>query len=296
MQDVFRRAIKANRFDDLPVLIEGEHGTPKRRLASAILALDPSRVRMPLFALHCDGLDGLLETLAALSVQNNRTVAGQWDELLRTAQGGAVYLEEIGSLDRELQQALLAFVRRRPGAVRVIAATERPVQELVSAGRLDARLAAWLGLFRIPLPSLRGRPDDIAAQARHVLQSAAAGSAGPVTEFGPGVLAVLERLPWEGNTRQLEEVLRQALAMKRDGGPLRLDDLPAWARKVSLDAELPEPVPHPGDWMDEVQGETGGPLDSAADQYERGLLRTLVGRHASADMDAVRPDHQVQGR
>src|SRR5207247_2576827 len=76
MRDVFRRAIKANRFHDLPVLIEGEKGTPKRRLAAAILYLDPQRVRMPFFALGCAGLGRVLGILPGLGAPDARAVAG----------------------------------------------------------------------------------------------------------------------------------------------------------------------------------------------------------------------------
>jgi DNA-binding NtrC family response regulator len=280
MRDVFRRAIKANQFTDLPVLIEGEKGTPVRRLVSAILYLDPTRVRMPFFALNGCDLGRMLENLRDLGGAKAPTVPEQWRDLLRAARGGTIFLDRLESLSAELQRVLLEVLRRRPADVRVIAATDRPADELVREGALEEELYVWLGLFRIPVPSLRGRPEDIAAQARHTLDENS--SAG--TEFGPGVLERLQRLPWEGNTAQLEAVLRQALAAKGGGPTLDLDDLPDWVRAVEPGGPLPESAPHLGDWVDD-----GRVLDLAAEEYERRLLRGLLSRQA----EAVRPDHDV---
>jgi DNA-binding NtrC family response regulator len=286
MRDVFRRAIKANQFTDLPVLIEGEKGTPVRRLVSAILYLDPTRVRMPFFALNGNDLGRMLENLRDLGGAKAPTVPEQWQELLRAARGGTIFLDRVGWLDAELQRGLLEVVRRRPAEVRVIVATERPADELVDTGALDPELWSWLSLFRIPLPPLRGRPEDVAAQALHVLDTHAGDGTARVTAFGPGALERLGRLPWEGNTTQLETVLRQALTAKGRGSTLDLDDLPAWVREVSPEGPPPEPVPHPGDWVDEECA-----LDLAADDYERRLLRALMSRQSRAE--AVRPDYDV---
>ncbi len=282
LRDVFRRAIKATQFTDLPVLIDGERGTPKRRLASAILFLDPTRVHMPFFALDGGHLGRVLGHLGGGKAQ---TVAEQWQGLLRAAHGGTIFLDQVESLDRERQRALAAALRRRPADVRVIAATEQPAEELVDRGLLDAELYAWLTLFRIPLPPLRGRPEDVVAQARHLLGAAPAEGTSAVREFEPGVLDRLQRLPWEGNTAELEAMLRPALARAR-GPALRLEDLPARVRAVPADAPLPEPVPHPGDWADEAPA-----MDLAAVEYERRLLRTLLTRQAGAG--PARPDHEV---
>jgi DNA-binding NtrC family response regulator len=277
MEDVFRRAIKASQFADLPVLIEGERGTPKRRLAAAILALDPVRVRMPFFALGCADIQRLLVERRGPVGGELGSVAVRWRDLLRAARGGAIFLDEIGRLDAELQRILLTVGRQESSDLRVIAATTRPAPELVESGALAAALAAWLGLFRIPLPSLRGRPEDIAAQAWHTLRSWPAGDAPPVSDFGPGVLEALQRLPWEGNTQELEALLRRALEAKEGGTVLRLDDLPAQLRRVRPDDPLPEPAPHPGDWV-VANAEGGHPIDAAAEEYERRLLRRLLSR------------------
>jgi DNA-binding NtrC family response regulator len=278
MQDVFRRAIKASQFADLPILIEGERGTPKRRLATAILALDPVRVRMPFFALGCADIGRLLVERRGPVGGELGSVAARWRDLLRAARGGAVFLDEVARLDVELQRILLAVGRQESSDLRVIAATTRPAPELVESGALDAELAAWLGLFRIPLPALRGRPEDIAAQAWHTLYTWPAEDTPPVSGFGPGVLEALQRQPWEGNTQELEGLLRGALAAKQGGTALQLDDLPAEVRRVRPDEPPPEPVPHPGDCVAAAGAEGGHPFDAAAEEYERRLLRRLLSR------------------
>jgi DNA-binding NtrC family response regulator len=260
MHDVFRRALKASRFGDLPVLIEGERGTPKRRLAIAILGLDPARVRMPFFALGCAELGRVLGSHGE-----------RWNDLLWAARGGTVFLDEIVLLNTAQQRVLLDVAAQRSAEVRLLAATERPAAELVGVGLLDAALAAWLSLFRIPLPSLRGRPEDIAAQARHILRTTEAGEMRQDIDFGPGVLEALQRQRWDGNTRQLEMVLRAALGSREPRNLLLLDDLPAWVREEDPDAPLPEPVPHPGDWVNAEPV-----LERAAVEFERRLLQAAT--------------------
>jgi DNA-binding NtrC family response regulator len=285
MRDVFRRVIKASHFNNLPVLIEGEAGTPKRRLALAILYLDPSRVRMPFFALSCSQLSGMLANLPTRGPEGGQDVPEQWAHLLRAARGGTVYLEEISALDAQLQRVLVSVLRRWPTEVRVIATTERPVDELVWEGALNVALQARLGLFRIPLPSLRGRPEDIAALAGHLLLPSQA-------DFESGVLERLQRLPWEGNTAQLEGVLRAALAAVGTGTTVRLADLPAWVCEVDPGAPLPRPVPHPGDYVAAEADVPGHEIDLLADEYERRVLRNLLNRQGMSE-DAVRPDHEI---
>ncbi|HEX5268864.1 MAG TPA: hypothetical protein VFW33_00190, partial [Gemmataceae bacterium] len=202
MRDVFRRALKATQFTDLPVLIEGARGTPKRRLVSALLHLDPARVRTPFFAL--DGRD--------VGRRLGRPGGESWQGLLRAGRGGTVFLDHVEALGGEWQRALAAAICRGAAGLRLIAATERPAEELVREGALDAELSMGLSLFRIPLPSLRGRPEDVAAQAHLALCGAAAEGATAVKGFEAGVLDRLGRLPWEGNTAELESLLRPALA------------------------------------------------------------------------------------
>jgi DNA-binding NtrC family response regulator len=276
MRDVFRRAIKASQFRDLPVLIEGERGTPKRRLAAAILYLDPMRVRMPFFSLGCADVPRLLVQRRGPVGGAAGSVLSKWQDLLRAARGGAVFLDEIGTLDPRLQRSLLVVGRQPSADLRILAATTRPISELLESGVLHPELAAWLGLFRIPLPSLRGRPEDIAAQAQNLLETLSADDGSAVTEFGPGVLQTLERQSWEGNTLELEAVLRQARSEKVGGTILLMEDLPAGVRELPADREPPEPVPHPGDCVGAVTADGGHPIDAAAEEYERRLLRRLL--------------------
>jgi DNA-binding NtrC family response regulator len=233
---------------------------------------------MPFFALSCPDIHRLLIERRGPVGGETGSLAAKWRDLLRAARGGAVFLDEVARLDAELQHILLAVGRQRSSDVRVIAATTRPAPELVQSGALDADLCAWLGLFRIPLPSLRGRPEDIAAQAWRTVNSLPPSYPPPVSDFGPGVLEALQRLSWEGNTHQLEALLRRALAAKEGGPALLLDDLPAEVREVRLDGPLPEAAPHPGDWVGAATAEGGHPIDAAAEDYERRLLRRLLSR------------------
>jgi DNA-binding NtrC family response regulator len=275
MQEVFRRAIKASQLTDLPVLIQGARGTPRRRLAAAIHSFDPRRSRLPFFALDCHHLPlGLAGP--------EPTGRGPWPRLLGAAHGGTLFLDHVADLEEPLQRVLLAAAHpaRRttpaaPGAppVRVIAGTEQPLEEMLAGGKMRPELFDWLNLFRIALPSLRGRPDDVAAQARHALRVAQAGREQVVVDLEPAALEALQRLPWEENTRQVEGLIHEAVAGKARGALLRLEDLPGWVHDA-----LHDPPP-PADESARYGAEDGEPEDHEGDEYERRLLLAVLRRH-----------------
>jgi DNA-binding NtrC family response regulator len=287
-QEVFRRAILASQFRELPVLIVGGRGTPRFRLAAAIHDFDPRRSGRPFFALDCAGLG---EVLAGDGGRREGPVdvVERWQALLAAADGGTVFLDRVPELDAPLQGPLLSAVQAglaRPDGgeeprtpVRFIAAAPRLLDEAAGAGRLDAELGHWLGLFRIEVPALCGRHNDIAAQARHALRMLQAGRERAVTDFDPAALEALQGLPWEGNTRQLERTIREALAAKERGTLLRLEDLPGWVREASRERVRRAAGPQ-GPESEERQGpaETS-PLDQGLEEYDRQLLDALLRRH-----------------
>src|SRR5262249_16618575 len=149
MRDVFRRAIKASHFSDLPMLLLGETGTGKQRLAEAIHALEPGRRDKPFITINCSALS---KTLAESELFGHAKGAfsgarGERKGLFRAANGGTLMLDEIGELDLELQPKLLRVLQERrllpvgedyesPIDVRVIAATNRPLDAMIAQGRL----------------------------------------------------------------------------------------------------------------------------------------------------------------
>jgi transcriptional regulator with PAS, ATPase and Fis domain len=292
MREVFRRALKASHFSDLPVLIKGETGTGKQRLAEAIHALDPCRRDKPFITINCGALT---RTLAESELFGHSRGAfsgavGERQGLFRAANGGTLMLDEVGELDSELQPKLLRVLQERrllpvgedyehPIDVRIIAATNRPLENLIAQGRFREDLYQRLNVLRIQIPPLRERPDDVEVQARHFLAQFLADGAEPVTDFGPRVVESLRSLPWPGNTRQLENLIREALAHREArSSTLEMSDLPRWVFEAIADNNTTsERRESPS--LDELVAcacEAGLSLSEAVEEYERRLLMKVL--------------------
>jgi transcriptional regulator with PAS, ATPase and Fis domain len=290
MREVFRRIIKAAHFSDLPVLVLGETGTGKQRIAEAIHALDPRRRDKPFITINCSALSKSLAESELFGHARGAFSGAQGERkgLFRAANGGTLLLDEIGDLDLELQPKLLRVLQDRrllpvgedyehPVDVRIIAATHCPLERMIEEGRFRGDLYQRLNIFRIQVPSLRERPEDISVQAYTFLRQYQANHPSSVTGFGPRVLELLRSLPWEGNTRQLENCIREALAQKESVGPLlELTDLPRWAleKVTSLPtepAERDESAPSIDDLVERACAERLS-FAQAIEEYERRLL------------------------
>lgn len=272
MLEVFRRGMMVSHLRDLPVLITGAQGTPRGRLAAAIHHLDPHRSRKPLFALDGTGLTRVLADCARRNQNEPGSPADRgWEGLREALDQGTLFLDRIEELDAETQQRLVRWSRTRrnrsDAGPRLIAGLEGSLEEAIELGRLHPELSDWVGLFRVAIPSLRHHPEDIAAQARRALRAYQAGRERVVLDFEPEVLARLCRLPWDGNTRQLERVVRDTLAQKDRGAIIRWTDLPMRIREAAVDlTDVPLSLAIP----------TAPPaLGRLLQDYERRLLRSL---------------------
>jgi DNA-binding NtrC family response regulator len=151
---------------------------------------------------------------------------------------------------------------------------------MIAENRFREDLFQRLNVFRIRIPSLRERPEDVEMQAMHFLaQHQEEGQQGRVTGFGPRVLEVLRSLPWEGNTRQLENLIREALAHREGKGPLlEVADLPRWVFEKVAEAPTTSTPPPPAalDDLVEVACHSGLSLTSAVEEYERRLLARVL--------------------
>jgi transcriptional regulator with GAF, ATPase, and Fis domain len=288
LRDIFGRALKASHFTDLPILIVGETGTGKQRLAEAIHALDRKRSSRPLVAINCSAIS---KTLAESELFGHvkGAFSGAQDHRLgmfRAADGGTLLLDEVGELDLELQPKLLRVLQEQrllpvgedyeyPVDVRVLAVTNRPLQEMVAAGRFRADLFQRLNVFQIHVPPLRERPEDIAPQARWFLRSYHDFSPTPVTDFAPPVLEALQLLPWEGNTRQLKHVIWETLAHKESGDLVQMEDLPQ-TLLAALAGRKPSQPPTESTFLSEEPRLRGMSLSSAVEDFERRVLQAAL--------------------
>ncbi len=253
----------------LPVLITGESGTGKEVVASA-LHRRSRRGSKPFVAVNCGAIPAeLIESELFGHVKGaftgaNSDRAGLWEE----ADGGTVFLDEITESAPAFQVKLLRVLQegevRRVGSnqsqrldVRVIAASNRDVEEEIAAGRFRRDLFYRLNAVSIHLPPLSDRKEDIFPLANSFAERV--WSLNRVAGFSPEALHLLEQYPWPGNIRELENAVVRAVALC--GGEVRPEDLPEQIRRYQ--------VPCSG-------GEARPGTDSAGPESERWLTLAEV--------------------
>jgi two-component system, NtrC family, response regulator AtoC len=242
------------------VLLQGESGTGKELIARAIHGNSPRRDK-PFVPVNCGALpDTLLESEMFGYEKGAFTGAvGTKTGLFEAANGGTLFLDEIGELGQALQVKLLRVMQdhevRRVGGtssikvdVRIIAATNRDLEQFVKEGKFRDDLFYRLNVVRITLPSLKERQEDIPMLAHHFLQKCAAGATTAVRGFHPDSMDCLTRYRWPGNVRELENAIERAVSLSH--GPLLTpEDLPAQIRQAPPPGE---PKPEAGETPESV--------------------------------------------
>jgi two-component system response regulator HydG len=228
---------------DATVLIVGESGTGKELLARTVHRVGP-RSDGPFVAFDCSALaPSLLEAELFGHEKGAFTGAGRARRgLFREAHRGTIFLDEIGDIAPPVQNKLLRVLQEREikpvGGdrfvqidVRVIAATNKDLKQLVARGEFREDLYWRLAVVPIQVPPLRERKEDIPLLAAHILarrggaaKTFAGGEARYPSSLTPGALARLSQYHWPGNIRELENVLSRA-AILCDGEKIRSDDL-----------------------------------------------------------------------
>ena len=230
------------------VLLQGESGTGKELIARAIHGNSPRRDK-PFVPVNCGALpDTLLESEMFGYEKGAFTGAvGTKTGLFESASGGTLFLDEVGELGQALQVKLLRVMQdhevRRVGGthsikvdVRIIAATNRDLEQFVKEGKFRDDLFYRLNVVRITLPSLTERQEDIPMLAHYFLQKCATGTTTPVRGFHPDTMELLNRYRWPGNVRELENAIERAVSLSH--GPLLTpDDLPAAIRQAPIHAD-----------------------------------------------------------
>ena len=228
---------------DATILVEGETGTGKELVARALHYEGP-RAAQPFVALFCGSLpDELLES-ELFGHRKGAFTGAATDKkgLFEAADGGTVFLDEVGDLSPKLQTALLRVLQtgevRRVGDtvsrrvdVRVVSATNRPLADLVEDGTFREDLLYRLNTIRVEMPPLRHRGTDAMLLATHFLDRFAIGSRAHVDGFSAAALDAIRRYRWPGNVRELEGAVERAVVLTRgstvQAEDLRLPDLPA---------------------------------------------------------------------
>jgi nitrogen regulation protein NR(I) len=255
MQQVFK-LIGQLAASDATALITGESGTGKELVARAIYH-HSNRSKQPFLAVNCAAIpEQLLESELFGHERGAFTGAtmqriGKFEQCNR----GTLFLDEIGDMTPATQTKILRVLQsgtfERVGGnqpikadVRIIAATNKPLEQAVAARQFREDLFYRLNVVRIHIPPLRERREDIRLLVNYFLSKFAKDQPGPPRSMAPVVLKALEKYHWPGNVRELENVVRRALVMAK-GEAILLTDLPAEVSGQAQSGAAGAPMPVP---------------------------------------------------
>jgi len=283
------RLVETVATTDAAVLIRGETGTGKELITSLIHTLSPRRSR-PFIKFNCTAIPaGLLESELFGHERGAFTGAiarriGRFE----LAHGGTLLLDEIGDLPLDLQPKLLRVLEEqefeRVGSadtirsdVRIVAATNRPLEELVEAGNFRADLYYRLNVFPIDLPPLRERAEDIPLLVRHFVAEHARSLGRRIESIPADVMEKLVSHPWLGNVRELQHAIHRAVILSR-GTSLQLPPMDVGMRTPRTPAPPSESFDdamraHIVEALREANGIVAGPSGAAA---RLGLKRSTL--------------------
>ena len=243
MVDVFK-TIKKVKDSKSMVLIQGETGTGKELVARAV-HYNSIRASSLFLPVNCAALtESLLESELFGYVKGSFTGAVKDKRgLFEAAEGGTVFLDEIGDISPGLQQVLLRVLEdgeiqpvgsteRRKVDVRIIAATNRDLEELISQDRFREDLYYRLAVITIQLPALRQRREDIALLAHHFLRKHVNENRKSIRGISREVLTLLENYEWPGNIRELDNTMERATLLE-SGDEISTESLPLKIREYS---------------------------------------------------------------
>jgi two-component system NtrC family response regulator len=250
---------------DTTVLILGESGTGKELIARAIHGSSP-RAHGPFVTVNCAAIpETLLESELFGHVRGAFTGAirdrvGKFE----AAEGGTIFLDEIGEMRPDLQVKILRVLEERMLErvgdnrlirvdVRVLAATNKDLSKAIQAGEFREDLYYRLNVVPLQIPPLRERREDIRPLAQHFLKQL---GASPRLTIAPEAFRALESYDWPGNVRELENALERAMIFRR-GDVISLADLPETIRAPKAKEAVPLPVslPEAGLSLEEVEKE-----------------------------------------
>jgi DNA-binding NtrC family response regulator len=239
--DLIKRVAPAN----ANVMISGESGTGKERVARAVHDQGPRRSKK-FIAINCTAIpESLLESELFGHAKGSFTGAiGRKRGLFEEADGGTIFLDEIGDMNLALQAKLLRVIQERKIRavgdtvdrdidVRIVTATHKNLRDSIKNGGFREDLYYRLAVIPIVIPPLRHRKEDIPLLAEHFLRKYAAENRSSITSFSKEAMAKLLSLPFEGNVRELENLIERAVVLTR-GDCINVGDLPG---NVEADAE-----------------------------------------------------------
>jgi DNA-binding NtrC family response regulator len=246
MQDIYELIDRIS-MDDPTVLIQGESGTGKEVIAK-VIHKNSNRKFGPFVSINCGALiEGLLETELFGHIKGAFTGAIRDKEgLMKVAEGGAIFLDEIAEMPSPLQVKLLRALQERKIRpvgdtreiyvdTRVIAATNKDINQALASGKLRSDLYYRLNVVSIQIPPLRERKEDIPPLVNHFISRFAETSKRKIVKkISPEALSLLLEYDWPGNVRELENALERAFVLGVDE-TIGVGDLPPVLRGSGRD-------------------------------------------------------------
>jgi DNA-binding NtrC family response regulator len=285
---------------DATVVVEGETGTGKDVVARSIHS-QSRRKDGPFMVFDCGAVpENLIESELFGHEKGSFTGAQSTRQgVFELAHGGTVFLDELGELQLDLQPKLLRVLEQREVKriggtkpikvdVRILAATNRNLEEEVAAGRFREDLFYRLTVVRVRIPALRERREDVRVLARHFLDHGSFNKDREgnrrIQEFAPGVLDRMTEYDWPGNVRELHNVIERAVSFS-EGEAIELADLPehiAWPRGV-LSAHSETEGTDVSIAIPELRAEIDGTFKDAKERwissFERDYIASLLKRN-----------------
>ena len=226
MREVFELVERAAEYKTT-VLVTGESGAGKEVVARAVHGLS-DRASEPYVAVNCGAIPEALIESELFGHARGAFTGAEHDSpgMFREADGGTLFLDEVGELQPPIQVKLLRALQEQevrpvgaaktfPVDVRIVAATSRELEQMVAEGRFRADLFYRLNVFRIHVPALRERPEDVPVLADQLLAAHARRIGKAVDPLERDLLDALAAYPWPGNVRELENSLERALILAR---------------------------------------------------------------------------------
>jgi two-component system, NtrC family, response regulator len=270
------------------VLISGESGTGKEVVAKALHKAS-SRSSQTFVSINCAAIPETLLESELFGYEKGAFTGAVSNKLgkFEVADGGVLFLDEIGEMSLNLQVKLLRVLQeqefQRVGGnkdirvdIRLIAATNKDLQQQVDSGLFRSDLFFRLNVVHVPMPALRERAGDIPLLASHFLKKSCERFGKNITEFHGDVLRLLCSYSWPGNVRELENAIEYAILMSK-GRSIMLDDLPNQIK--SFANSTPTPL---------VGVETGGGLMDALDAIEEKMIRDALRKTGNIQAQAAK--------
>jgi len=246
---------------DSTVLLQGESGTGKELIARAI-HFNSSRAKKPFITVNCSAIpENLMESELFGHVKGAFTGAVK-DKVgkFEAAEGGTIFLDEIGDIRKDLQVKLLRVLQEKSidkvGStqdinvdVRVIAATNILLETAIEEGKFREDLFYRISVIPILLPPLRERKDDIPLLVQHFM----AKHGGKDCKMLSEVLDILNRYDWPGNVRELENIIERAIVLKKEDNVINPEDIPDHIKIKQLRSRMSLEIPDEGVKLEEVE-------------------------------------------